>query len=172
MEISVVSDTNILIDLVDSGLLEQFFSLPMEVHTTDMVIFEVTDPDQKAKVTVVVQQGYLKVKTFTSQEMFSLYAFVNSKRQKSNLSPADFSVWQYAAENHYPLLTGDGNLRKLATTDGVEVHGTLYIFDKLVEHGIITPAQAADRLEALYKTNHRLPKSEVDIRLKRWRGNL
>ena len=169
MEIIVVSDTNILIDLIKSGLLEQFLSLPFEVHTTDMVIFEVTDPDQKAKVTTVIKQGYLKVKTFTSKEMLKLYAFVNSKRQKSNLSPADFSVWAYAADNNYPLLTGDGNLRKLAIADGVEVHGTLYIFDKMVEHMILTPVAAADSLELLNQINHRLPKSEVDLRLKRWR---
>ena len=35
MEIIVVSDTNILIDLIEAGVLEQFFLLPMKVHTTD-----------------------------------------------------------------------------------------------------------------------------------------
>jgi len=60
-------------------------------------------------------------------------------------------------------------LRKLAIADGVEVHGTLYIFDKMVEHMILTPVAAADSLELLNQINHRLPKSEVDLRLKRWR---
>ena len=49
MEIIVVSDTNILIDLIETGLLEQFFLLPMKVHTTDIVISEVTVPEQRPK---------------------------------------------------------------------------------------------------------------------------
>lgn len=41
MEVIVVSDTNVFIDLISVGLHELFLSLPMEVHTTDMVIYEV-----------------------------------------------------------------------------------------------------------------------------------
>lgn len=37
MEIIVVSDTNIFIDLIEVGLLDKFFSLPWEIHTTDMI---------------------------------------------------------------------------------------------------------------------------------------
>ena len=46
MNIIVVSDTNVFIDLISIGLQEQFFQLPMEIHTTDMVVFEVNRSDQ------------------------------------------------------------------------------------------------------------------------------
>lgn len=36
----VVNDTNVFIDLLVVGLLEQFFLLPWEVHTTDFVMQE------------------------------------------------------------------------------------------------------------------------------------
>lgn len=36
----VVNDTNVFIDLFDVGLLEEFFSLPWEVHTTELVMLE------------------------------------------------------------------------------------------------------------------------------------
>ena len=172
MEIIVVSDTNILIDLIEAGVLEQFFLLPMKVHTTDIVISEVTFPEQKAQVRTLVQTRCLTVKAFTPDEMLRLIDFVNSKRRRFNLRIADFSVWQYASENNYILLTGDGNLRKLAAEDGVEVHGTIYIFDKMVEHKAITPTIAADKLELLYSINHRLPKPEIDLRIEKWRGSL
>lgn len=172
MEIIVVSDTNILIDLIEAGVLEQFFLLPMKVHTTDIVISEVTVPKQKTQVRTLVQTRCLTVKTFTPDEMLKLFEFVNSKRRRCNLRVADFSVWQYAAENGHVLLTGDGNLRKLAAEDGVEVHGTIYVFDKMIEHKVLTPAIAADKLELLYSINHRLPKSEIDLRIKLWRGSL
>ena len=131
-------------------MLEQFFLLPMKVHTTDIVISEVTVPEQKAQVKTLVQTRCLTVKAFAPDEMLRLIDFVNSRRRRCNLRIADFSVWQYASENNYILLTGDGNLRKLAAEDGVEVHGTIYIFDQMVEHKVLTPAIAADRLELLY----------------------
>ena len=40
MEIVVVSDTNIFIDLYNVDLLDEFFSLDIEIHTTDFVMNE------------------------------------------------------------------------------------------------------------------------------------
>ena len=45
MEI-VVNDTNIFIDLHSIRLLDQFFELPITVHTVDFVINELTDEVQ------------------------------------------------------------------------------------------------------------------------------
>ena len=41
MEI-IVNDTNIFIDLHSCGLLDSFFKLPYKVHTTDLVMSELT----------------------------------------------------------------------------------------------------------------------------------
>lgn len=38
----VVNDTNIFIDLISVDLLDEFFSLPIDIHTTDFVINELT----------------------------------------------------------------------------------------------------------------------------------
>ncbi len=43
MEI-VINDTNIFLDLYDIGLLDDFFQLPIRVHTVDFVINEITVP--------------------------------------------------------------------------------------------------------------------------------
>jgi rRNA-processing protein FCF1 len=172
METIVVSDTNILIDLVDIGLLEQFLLLPFGIHTTDIVIAEITIEEQKAAVLSVIEKAGIKVKTYTPDEMLKLFSFISSKRRTYDLHPADFSVWQYSSENDYTLLTGDGNLRKAASADGVEVHGTIFLIDKMVEYQILTPTLAADKLELLYSINSRLPKSEIDLRIVKWRGSL
>lgn len=65
-----------------------------------------------------------------------------------------------------------GKLKSISALDGVEVHGTIYIFDKMVELKVLTPVMAADKLELLYRINHRLPKSEIDQRIKLWRSSL
>ncbi|MGN0731384.1 MAG: hypothetical protein ACI4MA_05665 [Treponema sp.] len=67
------------------------------------------------------------------------------------------------------LLTGDGKLRKSAEADNVKVSGILYIFDNLVEYGILEKADAANLLEKLMQINMRLPKGECEKRILKWR---
>jgi hypothetical protein len=52
---------------------------------------------------------------------------------------------------------------------GVTVAGIIYIFDQFVEHGLLSPADAAEKLEILLKYNNRLPKREIEARLSKWR---
>jgi hypothetical protein len=82
----------------------------------------------------------------------------------------DSSVWYYAKREGCILLTGDKKLRSSAANDGVEVRGILYVFDALVEESVITPSAAADKLAQLRVVNSRLPKDEIDKRIKLWEG--
>lgn len=61
MEKIVVSDTNIFIDLISVNLLDGFFGLPWEIHTTDMIMKELKDSNQKSAVETFMQQGRLKL---------------------------------------------------------------------------------------------------------------
>jgi hypothetical protein len=49
----------------------------------------------------------------------------------------------------YPLLTGDGRLRKQATHDGIQVHGVLWLLDQLVAYAVISGAAAAVGLKTM-----------------------
>lgn len=82
---------------------------------------------------------------------------------------ADCSVWYYAKKNQGRLLTGDSKLRTAATKDKVAVSGILYIFDNLIEYGLLSPANAAMHLQALMKINLRLPRKECLERISRWK---
>ena len=171
-EIIVVNDTNVFIDLHTIGLLEEFFSLPWEVHTTDLVMLELVRQWQNEEVSQYKTKGQLHVPLFSDREVRIIANMMIEYGGITNVSLADCSVWYYARENNYILLTGDRKLRSVSSLDGVEVHGTIYIFDKMVEHKVLTPAIAADKLELLYSINHRLPKSDIDQRIKLWRGSL
>lgn len=69
MEIIVVSDTNIFIDLVKLNLLGDFFLLPWDIHTTDFVINELTDPEQNAAVTAFIKRKRLTVGKLSVEEI-------------------------------------------------------------------------------------------------------
>lgn len=165
MEIVVVSDTNIFIDLYKVGLLDEFFSLTFHVHTTDLIVDELKIQEQKRKIL-----GYhqLFVKKFNMREIMELANFQRKVQAMTNVSIQDCSVWVYAQNNNYTLLTGDGKLRKMAIKEGVTVCGILYIFDKMVEEKLLTPQEACEKIQLLRQLNGRLPSKEIDRRLDMW----
>ena len=172
METIVVNDTNIFIDLFNVGLLDEFFSLPWEVHTTDLVMLELLREGQQATVSKYKDTGQLHVPTLEPMEVAKIASMYQQYSNRTNLSLTDCSVWYYAKTTHYMLLTGDRKLRKVAMSDGVEVHGIIHVFDYLVECGAISLEVAIEKLELLKTTNLRLPKDEIDKRLDLWRSEI
>ena len=168
MEKIVVNDTNVFIDLHDVDLLEQFFLLPWEVHTTDFVMLELVKEGQKDTVAAYESNGCLHIATFEFQEVVKINKLHKAIINKSNLSLTDCSVWYYAKQNNYTLLTGDRKLRNSALNEGVEVRGIIYVFDELVANGIIPASLAAEKLTLLKSINPRLPENDIDKRLKLW----
>lgn len=168
MERIVVSDTNILIDLVSIGLLDDFFELPIEVHTTDMIVLEIENSEQMDAIKHLISSNRLIVKSFSPKEMSDLLVLYADASKRTNVSIQDCSVWHYAQKNNYVLLTGDMKLRKMVISTGVEVHGILYVFDLMLKHGVIAPKKAIDKLRALYNINNRLPEKEIEKRLVFW----
>jgi predicted nucleic acid-binding protein len=61
-------------------------------------------------------------------------------------------------------------LREIAAEAGVEVHGTLWILDKMVCRNLISPRDAADALESMISKGSRFPRSESGRRMKQWRS--
>ena len=100
----VICDANILFDLHSAELLWQFFELPWEIRTTDLVIGEITKPELLDGI-----EGFWKKKTerggFELQEIFEISALLQSCG--NNVSMPDCSVWHYAKKVGGRLLTGD-----------------------------------------------------------------
>lgn len=172
MEIIAVSDTNIFIDLIEIGLIDDFFSLPWQIHTTDMVIHELKITAQKNIVVEYKNSGSLHVKMYDAKDMVALARFYSLKSATTKVSIQDCSVWLYAQGEGYTLLTGDAKLKNAALKSGVDVHGILYVIDKLVEHHLLSKINASKKLEELYMLNPRLPKTEIDRRIKLWREDI
>lgn len=164
----VISDTNILLDLLSLNMLDDFFSLPCDISTTDFVIDEIVQQAQQKIIDSFIKSKKLDVVQFSPSEFSNITnLFVMNP---NNASLTDCSVWYYAKQTNGRLLTGDGKLRKAAENDNVKVSGILYIFDNLIEYGILSEKDAADLLENLMKINMRLPKDECEKRILAWRN--
>lgn len=168
----VVNDTNVFIDLYEVGLLEEFFSLPWEVHTTDFVMFELLREGQHDTVARYKDDKRLIVPVFEAKEVLEIGNLFQQYVNRTNLSLTDCSVWYYAKVNNYILLTGDRKLRTVSVFDGVEVHGIIYVFDTLVELDIISRQVAVEKLQKLYSLNPRLPKEEIEKRINLWKTEI
>ena len=130
MQKIVVNDTNVFIDLLDIGLLNHFFQLSWEVHTTDFVMFELNREDQRDAVNIYQVNKQLHVVSFEMDELCEIRGLQKVKENKTNVSLTDCSVWYYAKRKGYILLTGDRKLRTSSMKDGVEVRCILYVFVK------------------------------------------
>ena len=163
----VVNDTNIFIDLIHTELIDLFFQLPFEVHTTDFVIGEIEEEEQERIVQKLIEDEKLFVARLNHGELEEIMILQSEIIQ---LSVPDCSVWFYSKKNNYTLITGDGLLRKTAVKDGVEVRGILFILDELIRLNFMNSQLAAAKLELLLQIGSRLPKNECEERIKEWRG--
>lgn len=155
-----ISDTNIWSHFRHGGLLAELFALPIVFASTDFVLVEL--PDGEA----AQLQGYgLIVEVLQGDAVAALYELT---AEHNNSSLADLSCYFVAKQRGLPLLTGDGQLRKQATKDGVQVHGALWLLDQLISHGVIATAHAAAALQAMLDAGARLPPAECEQRMATW----
>ena len=108
----------------------------------------------------------LTIEGLNGDEMVSLFGL---RQTLGNSSLADVSCYFLARERRWPLLTGDGALRKSGQQGQLEVRGVLWILDELERHALLSTQQLADALDSMLKAGARLPKEECRKRLNRWR---
>ncbi len=66
------------------------------------------------------------------------------------------------------LLSGDSKLRKVAESEGVTVHGVLWIVDELEAHGLVPHQELHDKLLLLQNDDRvYLPEDEISKRIRR-----
>ncbi len=84
------------------------------------------------------------------------------------LSFEDCSILLMRKKQEAVILTGDGLLRRTAAGLGYEVHGIIWVLDRLIEKGKLTCCIARNKLMELMAINQRLPKTLCGNRLEAW----
>jgi predicted nucleic acid-binding protein len=162
--IFLVNDANILIDLLKLNLLDTFFQLDYDFQVTDLVLGEVRE-DNIEDLGRYLEASLLTKQEFTATELGEISALFTTFPA---LSFADCSCLYLAEKLSATLLTGDGALRRIATGRELPVHGMLWVFDNMIECGLITTAGAKEALVRLMEFNQRLPLKECKKRLQDW----
>jgi predicted nucleic acid-binding protein len=163
-----INDANLFIDLHEIELTEKFFQLSFRFHTTQLIMSEL-EPEQLSKLQPFLEAEILVVRQLTREEIESLD---NQTTQSKKLSIQDLSIYFYAKQisENCLILTGDNRLRKEAERQGLEVHGILWVFQRMIDEQILTTQKAIDKLTELERVNFWLPKVECERFREGWKN--
>jgi predicted nucleic acid-binding protein len=159
-----VKDACVLIGLANAGLLDVWFQLGIETHTTDLVIRQVKQLNQWRIITGFIQAGMLKVATMTGTELEQM--FVEYAHLKIGVE--DKTVLFLAVKLDAILVTGDRTVRIEGIKRKLEVRGVLWILDELINRGLLAKKLAAVKLGLMLKEGAFLPPDESKKRLDQW----
>lgn len=161
----VVQDANILIDLETAGILDLWFQLGHETHTTDQVTGELERGNVQGALAYIRRKVILE-RRFTFEELTEIATL----QEECGGGPGfnDCSVLYLAREMGACLLTGDGPLRREGKVRMIEVRGVIWIFDQLVANRLLPPQIAADKLQGLLDAGSFLPLDVCEQRIHLW----
>jgi predicted nucleic acid-binding protein len=158
---SHILDASVAIDLIDGDLIEAVAKLPFTIGIPDVILhFELQTYSEYHSG----QYSFIEIEFEDTQ----VIQVTQLKDQTNKVSTPD--LFAFLSARHYSccLITGDNNLRKLATAKGVTVHGVLWLLDVLISEGLLSQAKASDALHRLINGRSRLPKDECIKRFKKW----
>lgn len=143
-----ITDACIFIDLIELQLTSEFFSLPIEIHTS-LDVFNELYPEQKELLKAYKIGNKLTVHILTSDEKLAIQMEAFPKA----LSDIDKTVIFIAEKLNAVVLSSDKAVRNYAKTKSIGYHGMLWIFDKFIENNLLSPTQAIKKIEALVSAN-------------------
>jgi len=163
----IVSDSSCLIDLRKAFLLDAFLQLPYEILIPNTLFEEELLTFTKDEKRLLLQG--LQVVDLPGPSVLRAQQVVHDL---PHLSIHDGFAFALAEENPgCILLTGDGRLRALGESNGMEVRGVLWIVDEIHTN---TLANVAALLEALRvfasDPTVRLPRRTLVAYIKRYEG--
>lgn len=161
----IVNDASCLIDLRKGQLLPVLvklpfhFVVPLPIRASELLDF--TEQDWR-----ILDGGGMETFDLPPDRVAEVF---QTKRMHAGLSANDcFCLVATKCYKESILLTGDKNLRHVATSNGVHVHGVLWVVDQLNASAVCGNSFLVAALETWRAdASVFLPRSEIDMRLKR-----
>jgi len=145
----LISDSNVFIDFDCCGLISQLFALPEDIAVPDILFYEELE-EQHSELTGL---GLMLLEV---SDVGVEYA-QGLKLEFNQPSANDLLALSLAREKDCPLVTGDGNLRVVAKREKVELKGSIWIMQRLIEERIVTTDEAAVAFKTMRDEKRRLP---------------
>ncbi len=158
-----ITDASVFFDLFNIEVLPEFFALDLEIYTTDFIYDEILRSEERELFKAYVRSDQLKV-IVTDEAEHEL--ILNMELVYSNNSFADRTAIYKAKQMKCTLLTCDEKLRKEAVKQNLEVYGSIWVIDEMIEKKGLNTGRAIKVLESLKITNAWLPIDEINERIR------
>lgn len=166
----LISDANILIDMEVGALVETLFQLPMQFGIPDLLYYEEIEPGSPG-----LEALGLRIMEVSGE--YVAYAMDLPDRYNPHLpakngskpSHNDYLALALAKQECAVLLTGDTNLRVVASREQVDVMGTIGLLCLMVENRRLTVDGALVALDRMKAGKRRLPWPEAEEMLQAMR---
>jgi hypothetical protein len=162
----IISDTSCLIDLGKAALLAEFLRLPFEVLIPNTLFADELLSFSVEEKRSLVEAG-LKVVDLPGKQVLRARDVISAQPRLSIHDGFAFALAE--TQPGCILLTGDSELRVLAERSQIEVHGVLWVCDRLLESRLATARQLYTTLSKLAMDPAvRLPKRELAAYVRRY----
>jgi len=159
----LISDANILIDMEAGALLQTLFRLPMQFGIPDLLYYEEIEPCSPGLEGFGLQIMEVRGDFVRYAENLTVqYNSTLSGKIGEKPSHNDYLALALAKQESCTLLTGDANLRIVASKEQVMVMGTIGLLCAMVENRLVTVDSALDALAMMKQGKRRLPWSEAE----------
>ena len=159
----LISDANILIDMEAGALMDALFQLPMQFGIPDLLYYEEIEPGspglQEMGLHVLEVNGDFVA---YAQQLPGQHNHLLPTKNGPKPSHNDYLALALAKQEACTLLTGDTNLRMVATQEQVKVMGTIGLLCAMVEHQLLTVDDAFKALDKMRSRKRRLPWPEAE----------
>ncbi|HNR69509.1 MAG TPA: hypothetical protein PKN04_15555 [bacterium] len=156
----LVLDSCICIDLYRGRILPTACTLTDDLWVPDFLQTELQEPSWQE----VLRSG-IKIAHLFPEDISELYRIRTLYPRPSVIDLASLLV---AKKIKAILLTGDKALRLAAEAESANVHGLLWLMDRLVEQQLLTPQAAVECLQTLIKNGSRQPDKDLKKMVVRW----
>ena len=151
----IITDTNIITDLNNANILEEFINID-NVYISDMV----KNDEINTKTGNVKLINKFKVISATATQLIEVN---NLSYIEKKLSTYDLLNFVIARDNNCILATGDNRLKNYSENNSIEVFRTLKIIKLMKDNNIISCQKAIDACNLLKQcTNTRIPKTDIN----------
>lgn len=151
----IITDTNIITDLDNANLLEDFIKLD-NVYISDMV----KNDEINFKTGEIKLINKLKIMEATPIQLLEISLISSAEKQ---LSTCDILNYIIARDNNCILATGDNRLKTFAEKNGVEVIRTLKVISLMAKHNYISIDKAIKGCKLLKENvKTRIPIKDID----------
>lgn len=151
----IITDTNIITDLNNANILEEFISLD-NVYISDMV----KNDEINSKTGNVKLINKFKVISATAAQLIEVSNLTYTEKKLSTYDLLNFVI---ARDNNCILATGDNRLKNYSEQNGVEVFRTLKIIKLMKENNVISCRKAIEACNLLKQCpNTRIPATHVN----------